>query len=150
MRRITELKQELPYNYNIQMIFDDCADPEDMELLEEYYYSEGAYVFLNGECHIFAKALHDKYGYKICKFLNNAHFFCVCQKEDKLYYIDVRGIITDDALFLNNLTPGLDIKDIVDADKEDIDKNECMSSRYQFAEAIINDKPDIYCVRGIK
>lgn len=59
------------------------------------------YVFLHGFCDVFAYRLREKYDYDICfnyedeECTQLIHAYCVCTINDKLYYIDIRGI-TDD------------------------------------------------------
>lgn len=75
-----------------------------------------AYSFLHGFCDTFAKALHDKYNYDIQiitdKDNNLIHAYCV--KDN--FYIDIRGIIDDFEIFIQEFE--LELSDISDLNND--------------------------------
>ena len=66
------------------------------------YYNVAA-DFLMGYCHIFAFALHKRFGYDVYSFSNNSfvHWCCISEKNNNNFYIDVRGITDDYLEFLD-------------------------------------------------
>lgn len=80
------------------------------------YYS--AEDFLHGICHIFAYALHQKFGYDILELKSNSgstvHWCCISNYNGKEIYIDVRGVTSDFDEFLFEFYPEI---------REDFSKN---------------------------
>ncbi len=75
------------------------------EEIEDYT----ADVFLHGLCHIFAYALHQKFGYDVIEIENKSvcHWFCISKHNGKEVYIDVRGMTTDYEELLQAFQPGI-------------------------------------------
>jgi len=137
----------------LKLVIDKQFDNK-TEIEDDYeYYWDDAMIFLEGNCHLFAKALQEKFGYKIAylinKNFNKIHWFCIEAKNNKTLYIDVRGI-TDDReefkdfhLFREGFFCGIE---------ENINNNcyklykECIN----FATYIIEKYPDYYDVKEFK
>lgn len=77
---------------------------EDMDCI--YYNAE---IFLHGICHIFAYALQQRFGYDILEIKSKSgttvHWCCSSIYDQKVAYIDVRGITTDYDEFLLEFQP---------------------------------------------
>lgn len=60
--------------------------------IESPYFS--MHQFLMGSCDIFAKTLHEIFGYKtfIRKKGSSLHCFCKSQSNNEIFYIDARGV----------------------------------------------------------
>lgn len=60
--------------------------------------------FLDGSCNLFAKMLHQKYGYKVHEIScdKGNHWFCTTSYNGQLVYIDVRGATTRKDEFFNH------------------------------------------------
>ena len=76
---------------------------------DNIYYN--AHLFLHGICHVFAYALHLKYGYQILELKNETgsmvHWCCISKYKGKKVYIDVRGITSDYNEFIDEFQPDI-------------------------------------------
>lgn len=65
----------------------------------------GKWGFLHGCCDLFAKRLNQVYGYQIYSIYNNEdeliHAFCICEVNDIVFYIDIRGFTNNFTEFIN-------------------------------------------------
>lgn len=70
-----------------------------------------AEMFLHGICHIFAYALHQKFGYEILELRSKSgttvHWCCITNYNGREMYIDVRGITTDYDELLMEFQPNI-------------------------------------------
>ncbi|WP_027438486.1 hypothetical protein [Lachnospira multipara] len=84
-----------------EVLFDDCyiLPCDEAELDCPYQYSDGL-IFLNASCNLFAKALHEIFGYEVYEVSGSGnHWYCKTQYNNKTLYIDVRGATSDFAAF---------------------------------------------------
>ena len=60
-----------------------------------------ATVFRQGSCELFALALRQEFGYSAYELSegSSVHYFCKESVDNKLYYVDIRGITTDFNIF---------------------------------------------------
>ena len=108
-----------------------------------------AEIFLHGFCHIFAYALHKKYGYKIFEFKNPSgtmiHWCCIKKYKGYKLFIDVRGITSNYNEFLDEFQPDMGecptIKNIVNLSKYN---DEWEEKWVDFANEIIEKYPEYY------
>lgn len=106
-----------------------------------------AQYFLKGVCHIFAYALNQRYGYKIKKYANDSHYFCIYETEEKKYYIDIRGITSYKDSFLRDFPYiGFDWETETVNAEDIIPKGVIENLAYIFANAIIDSDDNQYDV----
>lgn len=104
-----------------------------------------ASVFLYGNCHMFALALHDVFGYPIFKWEGHpgCHYFCIVDNK----YMDVRGrlpvIVT--AIEQHLILPS-ETQEVEEYGPENEDEEE----GYEFALRIIEQNYDDYCPEADK
>ena len=95
---------------SVKNIFFKESDDEDVQDSVDYQF-ENASVFLHGACHLFALALHEKYGYPVYQLYYRDsvyfHAFCKAVYHKQVAFIDVRGITTNEEEFVSTLEPGL-------------------------------------------
>lgn len=89
------------------------SNPSKMSPKNDYIYYN-AEIFLHGLCHVFAYALHQKFGYQVIEIKNNSgtmvHWFCTHRYKGKKIYIDVRGMTSDFNCFINEFMPDIGIE----------------------------------------
>ena len=90
-------------NEDICFLLFEIKESNSEEEIEDYT----AEVFLHGLCHIFAYALHQKFGYNVIEIKNESmcHWFCISKHNGKEVYIDVRGMTTDYEELLQEFQP---------------------------------------------
>lgn len=89
---------------------------EDFNFMENIHINNLCLLdFLHGFCNIFALCLHNIYHYEIMNVYNYdkslIHSFCIYHKNNKRYFIDIRGITTDLNEFLIDFENWIDIDD---------------------------------------
>ena len=98
-----------------------------------------ASIFLYGNCHMFALALHDVFGYPIFKWEGNpgCHYFCIVDNK----YMDVRGRLDEmiTAIEHHFILPS-EIQEAEEYEPENEDEKE----GYEFALRIIEQNYDDY------
>ena len=114
------------------------------------YYN--ADFFLHGICHIFAFALHQRFGYDIYSFKNKSetfvHWCCISYVDNYPVYIDVRGITNSYEEFLSEFQPDLTLTPI----KQKIDNiddydDEWDETQIKFANELIDTYYDYYILQ---
>ena len=99
-----------------------------------------------GVCNVFAKALHDIYGYEICHidYEKSFHDFCRTISNGRIVYIDASGASAD----LRDLQPGhkIEVEKIVGSWTVKL-KDEFDWLAYDFAVHMIKKYNDYYDVR---
>lgn len=67
------------------------------------YEDESGMIFLDGSCNLFAKQLHDHFGYDVYEVSDGSgnHWYCLTDYNHKRLYIDIRGATTDFCSFSN-------------------------------------------------
>lgn len=107
--------------------------------------------FLHGICHVFAYALHCKFGYNILEIrsLSNlmVHWCCTFDYKGKKVYVDVRGMTSDFNELIDEFQPGMGeapIKTIIE-DLTNYD-DEWEESQVKFANEIIKKHYDYYSI----
>ena len=100
--------------------------------------NDDAEIFLRGNCHMFALALHEKYGYPIYKWdRGGCHYFCIFNGK----YIDVRGV-------MDTITTSIEYRTIlpdeIEAAEEYRPKDDIEQEAYDFALKIIDQSEDRY------
>ena len=99
-----------------------------------------------GVCNIFAKALHDIYGYELCHidYDKSFHDFCRTIANGQMVYIDVSGVSTD----LRDLQPGRNVDEEKIIGNWTVElKDEFDWTAYDFAVHMIQKYNDYYEIR---
>ena len=127
-----------PKDYEISIKLSEQAE-QDFYLGYSPFEDIGAEIFLYGVCHIFAQALHDKFGYEMMRGIDTEdHFFCQKEYYEKVYYIDVQGATTDKESFFRRF-PRLNPNNLESYKGWRPNENE-PKELYDFALAILNDE----------
>ena len=98
---------------------------------------DSAYDLHMGSCDLFAKVLHDIYGYEMCRinYGNSFHMFCRAEKNGRIVYIDASGMSYN----LQDLQPNesIDLEDVYSVEEVPCD-GEYDIFGLKFAECFIN------------
>ena len=124
----------------------------------EHCFTDAAMLHM-GCCDIFAKALHDIYGYEMCRidYHDSFHMFCRTVKDGRVVYIDASGMSYD----VRDLQPGkgFDIDQIYsvpdvsikgfhrcldDEEYQEVSEDEIIA--YDFSRRLIRNHPEYYDV----
>jgi hypothetical protein len=89
-----------------------CYD--DVDGVVEHPYTDAGVLHM-GSCDLFAVALHERFGYEICRvdYEHSFHMFCRTEIEGKTVYIDASGMSTN----LQDLQLGEKIGEIYSVDE---------------------------------
>lgn len=109
-------------------------EPED-----ERFPLKSAYVFYMGVCHLFAKALADRFGYEAVQIKKGRHLHCFCRHKGK--YIDVLGVSSK----LPSI--GIEYKANEITPMEAIEDDKYMKIGLQFATRFVKMYRDVYEVK---
>lgn len=85
---------------------DELSDIQYEDIVEHPY--TNAYDLHMGSCDLFALALHEEFGYEMCRidYPRSFHMFCRTEKEGQIIYIDASGMSSN----LQELQPGQKIE----------------------------------------
>ncbi len=126
---------------------DELSDIQYEDIVESPY--TNAYDLHMGSCDLFALALHDKYGYEMCRidYYHSFHMFCRTEKDGKIVYIDASGMSSN----LQDLQLGQKIElDKVYTVNELKCDGEFDDVGLGFARRLIERYPDYYDVNTIE
>lgn len=141
MARYKEQQKLLRGGFYIASKYSIARNPNNIDNTDSPY--KDASVFLHSECHIFARALNEEFGYsaKIIKQKNTHGFYVFCFDEG--FYIDVRGFTNSFKDFEKELDYRFTEEDVIgDFDKAD----EADPDGLAFARWLIQTYRDFYSI----
>lgn len=140
-KSIDSCLKEIDFKDSYMVLHDESAD-------ECPYYD--AHDFLQGSCDLFARALHERFGYEVYEIRRNGstthHWYGKSSYQGLPIYIDVRGATTDFDTFLLGLVYSMG--DDYSITRQDLDAQDVhvdwFDTGMKFAHAIISEHSERY------